>query len=122
VSVRAERHQPGIGFDELDAQAHVANDGWPHRSNRVGDRRMKSRRELLGDRAAANHLAPLEHGDVVPRLGEIEGAGQSVVAGTDDENVAHREPAFVSLMIRIAALRPGAPMMPPPGWVAEPHM
>ena len=29
---------------------------------------------------------------------------------------------FLSFSICIAALRPGAPMMPPPGCVAEPHM
>jgi hypothetical protein len=33
----------------------------------------------------------------------------------DDNNVGH-------LRISIAAFRPGAPMMPPPGWVADPHI
>jgi hypothetical protein len=32
------------------------------------------------------------------------------------------ELAHMSFRIIIAAFRPLAPMMPPPGWVADPHM
>ena len=51
---------------------------------------------------------------------------QPVVPRTDHDDVAladHRAlHHHCSARIRLAALRPGAPMIPPPGWVADPHM
>src|SRR5581483_4356653 len=96
----------------------------------------KARMKLVGDARAANHLAPLEHKRFQSRLGEIVCSDQTVVAGADDDYGIHKLSVFsegrtqnsklktqnLSFRIAIAAFRPLAPMMPPPGCVAEPHM
>ena len=69
-------------------------------------------------------LAPLEHERLQAGLGQ-EGRGrEAVVAAADDDDVGLHAtfPRSQSFRISRAAIRPGAPMMPPPGWVAEPHM
>ena len=43
--------------------------------------------ELLGDRGAADHLAPLEHVHAQARHREIGRAGEAVMAGADDDDV-----------------------------------
>ncbi len=139
-SVRPHRHEPRIGMDELHAaplELHVAGDRRPQRTQRVREgRRPIARCELLARRAAADDRPPLEHERLPSGLRKIEGGDERVVAASDDDCLTHfpirrqesgglLPPAYfleVSLMIRIAAFRPGAPMMPPPGWVADPHM
>ena len=75
--------------------------------------------QFAGDRAAAHGITRLQDDRSQPGLGKIEGGCQAVVASTDDDDLTH---VRVSEMIFIAAFRPGAPMIPPPGWVAEPHI
>ena len=57
-----------------------------HRVRR--DRIAEPRMELLGHRRAADHVAPFEHGDLQPRLGEISRADEAVVAAADQDRVA----------------------------------
>src|SRR5271165_6631523 len=82
--------------------------------------------KFLRNRAAADHRPAFQHERLESSFGEIEGGDQPVVPCTEDGDVAlfgHRY--FVPLecfRISSAANRPGAPMMPPPGCVAEPHI
>ena len=73
-------------------------------------------------RAAADDFAALEHKRLQPALREITRRHQPVVTATDDDYVVLATDFFQSFNNCKAALRPGAPMMPPPGCVAEPHM
>ena len=73
------------------------------------------RMELVGNRRAANDRTPLEHERLQATPREHSGRRQSVVPAADEDDVDH-------LRISSAAFRPGAPMMPPPGCVADPHM
>jgi hypothetical protein len=84
-----------------------------------------------GDRAAANLVAPFEDERVQAAARQVVGRGEAVVPAADDdrlrgalgaEALAKAAHARASARILLAALRPGAPMMPPPGCVAEPHM
>ena len=124
-SVARKRDQPRIGTDELDAamfEPHVAHDRRPQRSDRVRQRRtFEPWRDFLGHRRAADDRSTLEHERLQSGFCQIERGREAVVAGADDDDAAHR-PAPVSFRMRCAALRPGAPMIPPPGWVADPHM
>src|SRR5687767_531494 len=106
-------------MNELNAsrETHVADHRPAQRSHRIGERRAESKRELLSRRASADHGPALENRDLVSGLGKIEGRCHAVVARADDDDRAQRLP---SLMIFRAAFRPGAPMIPPPGWVADP--
>ena len=58
-------------------------------------------------------------------LREVKGSNETVVSTADDDDaigIRRQEAYLVSERILMAALRPGAAMMPPPGCVAEPHM
>ncbi len=46
--------------------------------------------QLLGRRAAAQHVPPLEHAHLLPGLGQIRGAHQPVVPAADDDRVEFR--------------------------------
>src|SRR4029077_10323995 len=77
----------------------------------------------------ADALVALEHEDLLTGLREMGGRDEAVVAAADQDDVelllrhqAARRPFFFSLRYSRAAMRPGAPMMPPPGCVAEPHI
>ena len=50
--------------------------------------------KFLGHRSAADHLAPLDHGDAQARGGEIGRAGEAVVARADDDDVGLVHLAF----------------------------
>jgi hypothetical protein len=73
--------------------------------------------------------AAFEDERLVSGFGEIKGGDQPVVAAADDDDIAgslwfaaiYAAP-LMSFRISSAARRPGAPMMPPPGCVADPHM
>src|SRR5690348_10957222 len=84
--------------------------------------------EFVGDCSAADLRAAFEHERLVSRFGQIECGNQPVVAAADDDYVAlsissHGYAApLTSFRISSAARRPFAPMMPPPGCVADPHM
>src|SRR3984957_14575921 len=78
----------------------------------------------------AAHLgAAFEHQWFESGFGEIEGGDQPIVSTTNDNDVAclghmswFGHQAAPSFRISSAARRPGAPIMPPPGCVADPHM
>ena len=73
-------------------------------------------------------LGALQHHDLLVRLREVRRGDEAVVAGADHDGVdprrhqAARRPFFFSFRYSSAAIRPGAPMMPPPGCVADPHI
>ena len=68
--------------------------------------------------AASDNVASFEEQCGDPRSGKIKRSNQSIVAGADDND--HQ--LFHSRRIFFAAFNPGAPMMPPPGCVADPHI
>src|SRR6516225_2874335 len=98
--------------------------------------------ELLGHRAAAYHLPAFQHQRLESALGQIKCRDQSVVPAADNDHFLserHRqcpacarellwdtgcgaEPFFHSFKITVLAILPGAAIIPPPGWVADPHM
>ena len=81
--------------------------------------------KFFGDGGAADYGAALEDERLVAFFREIESGDESVVAAAENDDVAlrgHAQLLPVSFRISSAARRPGAPMMPPPGCVAEPHM
>ena len=87
--------------------------------SRVRERRnAEARCELVGHRRAADLVAPLEHQGLATRARKIGRGDQAVVAAADDDGTAH---LIFPLRTASAALRPGAPMMPPPGCVADPQ-
>jgi hypothetical protein len=94
--------------------------------------------KFLGDGATADHFAALEDERLEAALGEIKSGDEGIVS-TADENytlseghgqlaafdavAAEREERpFHSFRMTWLAMRPLAPMMPPPGCVAEPHI
>ncbi len=86
--------------------------------------------KFFRDRRSAHLRAAFEHERLESSFGQIEGGDQTVVSATDDDDVARfghlassgHQAAFPSFRISSAARRPGAPMMPPPGCVADPHI
>src|SRR5687768_374591 len=103
----------------MPLQVHVADDVCVH-ARVVSEGRAAEPRMKLGGNGAASGLAPpLEDDRLQPGLREIVRGDEAVVTAANDYGSTH---ARVSTRIFMAALRPGAPMMPPPGWVAEPHM
>jgi len=103
--------------------------------------------KFFRDGAAANHFAAFEHKGLEAALGQIKSGDESVVAAADEDYtlseghvqlaafeaaaVEREEPDFArraseasdqSFKMTWLARRPFAPMMPPPGWVAEPHI
>ena len=100
----------------MAAKLHVAHNVGPQRCV-VRERRTAETGMKLGrDGAAATRGARLEHDRLQAGPGEVERRGQPVVPAADDDD-SH---ARVSASILIAALRPGAPMMPPPGMGRRP--
>src|SRR5581483_2745548 len=121
----------GLGRDYLEAvliEFHLAHDIGANRTGGVGKRgAAKSGMKFFGDRAATRLRAAFDKKRLESCLGEIEGRHQAIVARANDHDIAWfrhywTEPPFQSLRISSAASRPGAPMMPPPGCVAEPHI
>ena len=124
-SGRAGRLQPFAQAQALQAQ--VAGDARMQGMEQMRHGRdPESRREFPRCRRAARPVVGFQHHDLQPRFGEIGGGNEAVVAGADDGGIvdsAHFTiPRRKSFRISRAALAPGAPMTPPPGWVPEPHM
>ena len=128
AAVGERRENAGLGLDHLQparGQAQLVRDRGAQRAGEMGDGgRAEAGVELLGDGGAPDHVAPLEHQGLAAVAGEQPRRHQAVVPAADDHHVAaHRSfPRFQSFRISSAASRPGAPMIPPPGWVADPHM
>src|SRR6266404_9675668 len=94
--------------------------------------------KFLRHRAAAHHLAPFQHHRLESALRQIKCGNQSVVSATDHhyflpqwhgqfpacarETLLLDGPFFHSFKITVLAILPGAAIIPPPGWVADPHM
>ena len=82
--------------------------------------------EFFGDGCSADLRSAFEHQRLEARLRQIEGGDQSVVTAADDDDVALSRPwlgrSLDVFQNSSAARRPVAPMMPPPGCVADPHM
>ena len=125
LAVGRARVEPGLGLQELHREAEVADERGPERAGQVGHGRgPEAGMELLGDRAAAHGGAALEDQRLLARLGEQGGGGEAVDASAHDDDVGPHAtfPRLQSFRISSAPRRPGAAMMPPPGWVAEPQM
>ena len=96
--------------------------------------------EFGGRGGAAEPVALLDEQRLEAGFGQIERGDEGVVAGADEddfagsgqgmssaedlslENILGNRPFLKSSRMASAPRRPGAPMMPPPGCVAEPHM
>ena len=83
--------------------------------------------KFLGDRAAANMFAPLQHSRLESAFRQVKCGNQRVVTAADQQNFVsdgHGQFAafFHSFRITWLAMRPFAPMIPPPGCVADPHI
>ena len=110
----AQRQHADRRAHELEAVAlelELRDDGRPQPTDR--------RHDAVQDAAGA--LAALDDHDPAARPRELGGADEPVVAAAgDDDVVAH--PRLRDRRCSSAAMRPGAPMRPPPGWAAEPHI
>ena len=116
----------------MRAEPEVAHDLGAQTSHAVGgNRRAHARSDLLGRQQTAGAAAALENERPQPRLRQVRRRDQAVVAGAHDDRVVslprHERPqtAFPSRSERrtwSAARRPDAPMIPPPGCVAAPHI
>ena len=84
--------------------------------------------KFFRDRGPARLRAPLQHQRLVSGLRQIKRGYQSVVAAADNHHIAlvpfrrHIGGSLMSFKISKADRRPGAPMIPPPGCVADPHI
>src|SRR5260370_25563468 len=100
--------------------------------------------KFLGDGAAADHFAAFEDKGLEAALGEIRSSDRGVVTAADENHALSkrhgqlaafaaaaeeldfvqraREASDHSFKMTWLAMRPLAPMMPPPGCVAEPHI
>ena len=126
------------GTDERQPVAleiEVADDRRPQPPDGVGQGRYPGARCQFGGRGRTAHRrAPFEDHGPQPGLPQVRGGDQAVVPATDDDRVVavrrggvapvdQRQAAFRPRARRTssAAIRPLAPMIPPPGWVDEPH-
>jgi hypothetical protein len=112
--VVAQRQHADVRPDELEPVAlelELRDDGRPQPADRRDD--------AVQD--AARVLPALHHDDPASGTGKLRGADEAVVAAAGDDGVvAHPRPR--DFRSSSAAMRPGAPMSPPPGWAAEPHI
>ena len=102
VRVRVDELEAMIGQLELAQQRS-------RRLRRVRKRRdPESRIELAGNGSAPHDGLPLEDDRFDALARQYRCRRQAVVPSADEDDVGH-------LRISMAAFRPGAPMMPPPG-------
>src|SRR5579862_3352532 len=86
--------------------------------------------EFIGDRGAPDLRVAFQHEGFESSLGQIKRGDEAVVASADDDDIALRVSVrrhayaapLMSFRISSAASRPFAPMIPPPGCVADPHI
>ena len=124
------RHLRLDGAEAVRAEPEVTDDVVTETSDAVGrNRRAHTGRDLLRGQRAARPASPLENQRPEPRLRQVRRRDQAVVAGPDHDRVVslpgHAQAAFLPRSPRrtcSAASRPDAPMIPPPGCVAEPHI
>jgi hypothetical protein len=80
-------------------QVQLADDlGAQQRDDVRRDGVLEAGIDLLGDRRAAEHVAPLEHEHLAARAGEIRRIDEPVVAAADDDDVVlvHGKPCCVA--------------------------
>src|SRR3546814_20817659 len=76
-------------------QPHVADDLGLEQAHRVaGDAVPESRVEFLRHRRAADDTSPLDHANLVARLGGIEGAAEAVLPRADDDRAGCSRPSL----------------------------
>src|SRR5688572_4646640 len=106
----------------MRGEFEVVNDLTRQRTGRMcEERRAKPRRDLRGNGAAADRGLALEDERFETSLSQVGRTRQAVDASANYDDVVLRR-THSSFSTRMAAFRPGAPMIPPPGCVAEPHM
>ena len=136
VAVEARREGAHLRADErqpVALEVEVADDRRPQPPDGVGERRHAGARRQLGRLGRAADASSRRSRTTVrsPAFAEVGGGDQAVVAAADDDRVvavrrravATAQAAFRPRARRTssAAIRPLAPMIPPPGWVDEPH-
>ena len=131
ASVGSRSERAHIRPDERQAvtlQTQLLDDRRPQPPDRVGQRRNAGAGcQLRCCGGPADGLAPLQHDRPQPRTTQVGGRHQAVVATANDDRVVavrgHRQAALWPRARRTssAAIRPLAPMIPPPGCVADPH-
>ena len=126
------REDPHLGLDQPQtvlAQPKLARNGGPESANRVGQRRHTHARRNLGRLGhSADLFSAFQHDDPQSGARQVRRADQAVVARADDDRVVGtlptRQAARSSSAVRpvrrprstaIAAFRPGAPVITPPG-------
>ena len=132
VDGRGEGDHVGLDCSKaVRAELEVPDDARTKTSDAVGDnRRPHTRSNLLGRQCAARAAAAFENECAEPRFRQVSRRHQAVVAGTHDDRVVSLASHESQAALRFgserttwrAARRPDAPMIPPPGCVAEPHI
>ena len=126
---RRARHVIARQRQAVTRQVELTAQRRRHQVQQVGaGRHREAGRELARHRRTAQLLGGLQQQHRPAAARQVGRANQPVVAAADDDAVvgtatggAHcRRPR--SRRMASAALAPGAPMTPPPGWVLEPHM
>src|SRR4029077_13855191 len=145
-TVRCRSENAGIGVKNLAIEffdLHVASDVGAKRAEGVRESgRVEAGMEFFGNGTAAGEFAAFENQRLEPAPGQIECSDECVVPAADenyaltdghdqfaalarapDDFVTYaREAGDHCLRMTWLAMRPLAPMMPPPGCVAEPHI
>src|SRR6187551_452237 len=100
-----------VALAEHDLQAvplqfHVADDLGLQQADGVARRRIpEARQELVGNRCAADFVRRFQYGDLHPLAGQVEGAGEAIVAGADDDRIlGHRISTSSSAMVGCKAI------------------
>ena len=122
-------HRPRDERHAVVGEPQLLDDIGADGAGAVGERRhAEARRQLVLGGASADPGPPLEQQRPEPGLAEQRRARQPVDPAANHDGVVlsdSRLPSPASRhdrSIRSAAFLPGAPMMPPPGCVADPHM
>src|SRR5579885_3053981 len=106
-------------------QPHIANDVGPKRARRMRQNRAaEPGMKLFCDGGSADLRPAFKNQRLETCLGKVERGDKAVVASANNHHIAshgHQAAPFTSFRISRAASRPGAPMIPPPGWVADPQ-
>ena len=115
----------GIRPDQLEAVAtkiEVPDHGGMKSTDAVSRSvELESREDLFRDGGAAHDLAPFQDENAESGPAKVGGGDEAVVARSDYDGIVPHRHRGRSPRIRNAASRPDAPVIPPPGWVPEPH-
>ncbi len=82
-----------VEVEPVAREVELADDLGVQQADHVGaGGRAEARDQLLGDRRAAHHAAPLDDRDAQPGIGEIVGGDEPVMARSDDDDILARHP------------------------------